>query len=299
MREVATSAVDHLHPDHSVLATIAADLAVRIGARPDHAFAEKVLEAIEFVLDPVRTGRTSIVQLDNVEKTFIGLKVEHFVRDLLDAPKGVRDLRVAGHDVDIKNTVGQSWGWMIPPETYRTEEPVLLIAADESERKAWMGLMLARDSYLAKPNRDGKRGVLTSAYPNILWLARGLDWPPNRWAQFDMARFRELRAIRGGSKRAARFFEENLRKITHRRVLEALLFDQKDPMKRLRGNGGAPDILKPKGIRLLSGKFNAPVLRQLGFVVAADEFVAIEPTSPEEKSLLKSAKPEKAKPKGK
>jgi hypothetical protein len=292
MREVTKSTVDALHPDYEVLSEIAEDLALRIGKRPEYAFAEKVLEAIEFVLDPVRTGRTSLAQLDPVEKTFIGLKVEHFVRDLLDAPKGVRDLRVAGHDVDIKNTVGQSWGWMIPPETYRTEEPVLLIAADEVERRAWMGLMLARDSYLAKPNRDKKRGIRVSAYPHILWLARGLDWPPNRWAQFDMARFRELRAVKGGSKRAAAFFQENLRKVTHRRVLEALLFDQKDPMKRLRENKGAPDILNPLGIKLLSGKFNAPLLSTLGFVVGPDEFVAIQPLSPEEAKSLRRARPE-------
>lgn len=299
MRHVAESLIIAGHPDFEVLSGIASDLAVRIGKRPEQAFAERVLEAIEFVLDPVRTGRTSIQQLDNVEKTFIGLKVEHFVRDLLDAPKGVRDLRIAGHDVDIKNTVGQSWGWMIPPETFREEEPVLLIAADEEERKAWMGLMLARDAYLAKPNRDGKRGIRVSAYPHIMWLARGLDWPTNRWAEFDMVRFRELRTIVGGSKRAALFFGENLRKVTHRSVVEALLFDQKDPLKRLRENKGAPDILRPQGIWLLSGKFNSTLLNRLGFGVASDEFVAIRPTSSSEENLLKSARPEEARRKKK
>jgi len=66
-----------------------------------------------------------------------------------------------------------------------------------------------------------------------------------------MQRFRELRRIDGGSKRAALFFEENIGRKVSRRVIEALLFDQRDPMKRLRENGGAQDLLTPKGIRLV------------------------------------------------
>ena len=258
--------------------------------RADDAFAALIVQAIEFVLDPVRTGRTSISALDNVEKTFIGLKVEHFLRDLLDAPKGVRDLEIAGHDVDIKNTVSRSWNWMIPPETFRAEEPVLLIAADEDARVAWMGLLKARDAYLGSPNRDGKRKVLSKAYGNILWLAPGLAWPPNRWVGLDMARFRQLRTVRGGTIRAAAFFSENLRRVTHREILVALLFDQKDPMKRLRGNGGARDLLRPQGIALLSGKYDAPLARRLGYELSAEEHISIAPLTTEELELLRRSK---------
>jgi len=60
-------------------------------------------------------------ELDNVEKTFIGLKLEHFMRDMLDVPKGLRDLKIAGLDVGIKNTVGGNWSF--PLETYRSSEP--------------------------------------------------------------------------------------------------------------------------------------------------------------------------------
>lgn len=246
-------------------------------------------EAIEFVLDPVRTGRTLIADLDNVEKTFVGLKIEHYIRDLLDAPKGVRDLELLGHDVDIKNTVSRSWSWMIPPETYRAEEPVILLAADEDERRSWMGLMLAREQYLGAANRDGKRGVLASAYSNILWLSPGVEWPKSRWAGLDMKRFRELRQIKVGKVRAAMFFAENQRRITHRSVLVTLLFDQQDPMKRLRANGGAPDVLLPKGIVLLSGRYNAPVAKHLGFDLGPDEFVALTPANAEELTVLQAA----------
>ena len=290
MRKVPPSSVAIGHPDHQILATLAVEIEARLGSRPADAFVRVMTEAIEFVLDPVRTGRTLIADLDNVEKTFVGLKIEHYVRDLLDAPKGVRDLELLGHDVDIKNTVSRSWSWMIPPETYRAEEPVILLAADEDERKSWMGLMLARGQYLGAPNRDGKRGILVPAYANILWLAPGTDWPISRWTGINMKRFRELRQIKVGKDRAAIFFTENQRRITHRSVLVALLFDQQDPMKRLRANGGAPDVLAPNGIALLSGRYNAPLARTLGFNLTLNEFVALTPSNQHELGLLQQAK---------
>lgn len=289
MRKLLVSSVVRGHPDFALLDILAVEVAHRLGSRPSDAFVEIMLEAIEFVLDPVRTGRTTIAELDNVEKTFVGLKIEHYFRDLLDAPKGVRDLELLGHDVDIKNTVSKSWSWMIPPETFRDEEPVLLLAADEEERKSWLGLMLARHEYLGAPNRDGKRGVLSSAYPNILWLAAGAEWPKSRWFGLDMGRFRELRRIKIGKFRAAEFFIENERRVTHRNVLVALLFDQKDPMKRLRANGGAPDVLAPQGIALLSGRYNGPLAKKLGFDLTVDEFVAIKPDTFAELSELRAA----------
>ncbi|QQQ17680.1 hypothetical protein JIP62_10055 [Brevundimonas vitis] len=292
MRKLPLSSVVLGHEDFERLEIIENEIRARVGDRPEQVFTDLIVEAVEFVLDPVRTGRTEIRELDNVEKTFIGLKVEHFLRDLFDAPKGLRDLVLAGQDVDVKTTVSKSWSWMIPPETFRDEEPVLLVAADETARKAWIGLLVARQIYLGAPNRDGKKSILSSSYKHIRWIATGVDWPPNRWEHIDIARFRELRSIKGGTVRAAKFFEENLRRVIDRRVLLALLFDQKDPMKRLRENGGAPDILLPKGIRLLSGTFNAPTLSKLGFCVTSEEFVAILPTTDTELALLNTAAPE-------
>lgn len=278
------------HPDYDLLSALAHEVRRRIPAHLDAAVAERSLDALEFVLDPVRTGRTSLAQLDNVEKTFVGLKVEHFVRDLLDAPKGVRDLVLCGHDVDIKNTVGSSWCWMIPPETYREEEPCVLIACNERERRTWMGLMLAREAYLGAKNRDAKRRVLSGAFTNILWVANGVPWPRDRWAGVNMARFRELRSQSGGSARAAAFFGEHLGLPIHRRVVLSLLFDQLDPMKRLRGNQGAKDLLRPMGIALLSGTYFNPLLEGLGLPrIGTDEHIAVAPRTPEELALLKQA----------
>lgn len=285
-RKLAESLITPGNQDFKILQPVAADIRSRI-LNLDEAIPDQMLAALEAVLDPIRTGRTRLSDLDNVEKTFVGLKVEHFVRDMLGAPKGIRDLILAGEDVDVKNTVGSSWAWMIPPETYNNSGLCLLMALDEARWQAWMGLFVARPEYLGGLNRDGKRGILASSYANILWLVQGKPLPHNPWDGIDMARFRELRQIKGGTTRAATYFSENLGRPTHRTILQALLFDQLDYMKRVRGNGGAKDILKTRDIALLSGTFFNDSLSQMGLpTIAKDEFVAIYAGSPMIKRYL-------------
>lgn len=268
--------IDATHPDADVLFKIRDAILARCGGSESLRTALPILigSAIEFVIDPVRTARTAVTELDNVEKTFIGLKVEHFFRDFIDLPKGLRDLEIDGIDLDIKNTVGATW--MIPPETYRQEEACLLIASASVENTCSLGIMIARDQYLTKPNRDQKRGVNKAGRANILWLVRSESLPPSRWEGLDMLRFRELRRVNGGTKRAAIFFRENLNKRMNRSVIKALLFDQQDYMKRLRENGGARDILAPEGIVLLSGAYDSDKIHALGIApLQPDEFIAV------------------------
>lgn len=232
-----------------------------------------VQDAIDFVIDPVRTGRTRLVELDNVEKTFVGLKVEHFFRDFIDVPKGIRDLNIDGLDVDIKNTVGTAW--TIPPETYRNSEPVLLFLIADALGYCSVGLMVARPDYLRPgANRDAKRSTSAASRQHIYWLVEKEKLPDSRWVGIDMERFRELRAMNGGSKRAAAFFRENLGRPFHRSIVQALLHDQHDYMKRLRANGGARDILEKDYIALLSGTFDRAAIVQLGLPeTGLDEFI--------------------------
>ena len=285
------SAVRAGHPDYEHLSRLARVVIERAGGaeRLQATFPELMRDAIDFLLDSVRTGRTLVSELDNVEKTFIGLKVEHFVRDFLDVPKGLRDLVIDGEDVDIKNTTRDTW--MIPPETYRTEDPCLLIASDEVRRKCWLGLIIARSAYLNAPNRDHKRSVARAAFSNIWWLVEAADMPRSHWEGFDMLQFRELRKIDGGNKRACEFFRKHLRTPVHRSVLQALLHDQLDYMKRVRGNGGARDTLRTEGIAVLSGFWAADkaLLGDLGVsMIAGDEHIAVQPLNPEEETLMRS-----------
>jgi hypothetical protein len=246
------------------------------GRELEAAMPQLLQEAIDFVIDPVRTARNSIAELDSVEKTFIGLKVEHFLRDFLNVPSGLRDLVIDGTDVDVKNTVSTTW--TIPPETYRSEEPCLLIAIADADKKFWLGLIIAKSDYLTKAgNRDSKRSVSAEGLRNILWLVEGDALPPSRFHNIALERFRELRRFKGGSNRAAQFFRENLNKPIHRVVVQTLLYDQLDYMKRLRGNGGARDILLKEKIYLLSNTFEKNELQKRGMDgVMEDIWIATE-----------------------
>lgn len=276
------------HPDFVVLNKIAESILIRAGG--DENFRSKTPEiiqnAIDFVVDPVRTARTKISELDNVEKTFVGLKVEHFFRDFIDVPKGLRDLSIDGIDVDVKNTVGSTW--TIPPETYLNEEPVLLFMIADSLGHCSVGLIIAKDAYLNPgTNRDQKRSVSAAAKANVFWLVEKQSLPDSRWAGIDMLRFRELRqTIRYGTNRAAQFFRENLDRPVHRSVIQSLLHDQHDYMKRLRGNGGARDKLGEEGIALLSGAFHNRAIESFGLPpIRPDEHIAHRMTDAEKADI--------------
>jgi len=293
MRVIITQ-VDSSHPDFPVLSPLRDEIAARAGgmAALQVNFPGAVRDAVDFVLDPVHTARTRVVELDNVEKTFIGLKLEHFVRDLLDVPKGLRDLVINGVDVDIKNTVGNNWS--IPQETYRSSEPCLLMAVNDSTFTCSLGLIVARIEYLhgGKGNRDTKRGVSKAGFENILWLVKDSPFPPSRFGGLDMDRFRELRKTLFGNERAAQFWRENLGHVVHRDVMQALLFDQYDYMKRLRKNGGAPDTLKDEGIAILIGTYKKArnLAGALGYEgLKKDEIVGAAPRSLHEWELMSSA----------
>lgn len=281
------SVVQPGHPDFQELDRIRLGILDIAGGEAviQAAFPQAVRDAIDFLLDPIRTGRTEIGELDNVEKTFVGLKIEHYVREFLGAPKGIRDLVIGNRDVDIKNTLDNAW--MIPPETYRDEGPCLVINSKEAESQCWMGVMLARKAYLNAPNRDGKRGVKSGAVAHVLWLVEGASYPPSVWRAFDMAAFQELRKVQPGTARAAEFFRQNLDKPVPREVVEALLFDQDDPMKRLRKNQGARGVLGPEGIALLSDSFGNGLLDELGRGrLPPRTFMAIMPKDSFEREML-------------
>ena len=101
------------HPDLLTLQRIAAGIRARLG----HGNELEVLlpaiikDAIDFVIDPVKTGRTTVAELDNVEKTFIGLKIEHYFRDRLDVPKGLRIANPFTVYGDPRSTAADSSDW--------------------------------------------------------------------------------------------------------------------------------------------------------------------------------------------
>ena len=104
--------------------------------------------------------------------------------------------------------------------------------------------------------------MASGAFPNIMWLVNGAPYPQSRWANINMDRFREIKKLKGCTKRAVVFFSENLGTPIHRTVVHSLLL-QHDYMKRLPANGGARDVVRMRGIALLSGIYNSRLIERL------------------------------------
>ncbi|MDP4822799.1 MAG: hypothetical protein NWR47_02505 [Aestuariivirgaceae bacterium] len=132
-----------------------------------------------------------------------------------------------------------------------------------------------RDYMTKGENRDKKLTISASGKDHIYWLLSRQPLPKSRWHGVDIERFRELRRLKGGTKRAAAFFEENIGRPFHRSIVQALLFDQDDYMKRLRRNGGARELLGSNGILLLSGTCDSKKAVEYGFKLARDEMLAV------------------------
>ncbi len=131
--------------------------------------------AIDEVIDTPRTGRVHASELEKTEKTYIGTKVEILVRNFFRLPKGILDLTIDGLDVDVKNTLGETW--MIPREA--VGKPCILVASDEGNHTCFFGIFVAHmENLTAGLNQDQKRSVSAVGFANIhwIWLCRRKAW---------------------------------------------------------------------------------------------------------------------------
>src|SRR6185369_4694745 len=169
-------ALDPSHPDYPVIKQIETALLAQAGgvARIKEDLPMLIRQSIDEVIDTPRTGRVHARDLEKTEKTYIGTKVEILVRNYFRLPKGILDLRVAGHDVDVKNTLGQTW--MIPREAI--DKPCILVASDEPRKLCYFGIFIAHPSNLTHGrNQDLKHSVSVAGFANIHWIFKEEPYP--------------------------------------------------------------------------------------------------------------------------
>jgi hypothetical protein len=242
-------------------------------------------QAIDEVIDAARSGRFLLKDLQNTEKTYLGTKVEILLRNHLKLnPSTLLDVVIDGVDVDIKNTVGTSW--MIPKEAIG--HPCILIRVDEERARCWFGLVVAHADVLNQgANRDVKVTISAQHFVNILWMLYGHPYPLNFWEDVEPAFRNKLMALDSGNKRVTAFFKHYTRVPISRKVITAFV-PQKDPLKRLRKNGGAADQLEREGIALLSGAFESELIKSLNLPhCRSDEWISILPNGETELSILR------------
>jgi Restriction endonuclease NaeI len=276
------------HRDFEIVTRIEAALAKQAGGLNQLREELPVLirQAIDEVIDAPRTGRVHSSELEKTEKTYIGTKVEILVRNFFHLPKGILDLKIDGLDVDVKNTLGETW--MIPREA--VGKPCIVVASDETRRTCYFGIFVAHlENLTLGVNQDQKRSVSAAGFANIHWILADEPYPPSFWSQLGEQKTHAIMRGVSGNDRIAALFREAQRQRIHRDIVQAVA-QQKDYMKRLRKNGGARDTLAIEGIAILSGKYDAPLIDRLGLgYVGHDEFISFKPVSPEQTAMLRQA----------
>lgn len=278
------------HADFAELSALKLDLLLAVGG--EDAFAEKLRSffrsAIDEVIDTARTGRYFLSDLEKTEKTYLGTKFEILLRDWLQVPKGVvLDLEIGGREVDVKSTTGGASGWMIPPEAI--DQFCILLRVNEVQAKCAVGLVKARPAYLrGSVNRDSKTSFSAAGRDHIWWLVSDFDYTPNFWTLISASLREKIMKPKGGTARLAALFE-NCLETPVSRVLISGIAAQDDFMKRIRRNGGARDVLAPKGIAILYTENDHALMHQLGLTFGSREFVSYAPKSEKERQLLRRA----------
>lgn len=278
------------HPDFGDLQTLELDLLNAVGGQ--EAFEEKLRSffrsAIDEVIDTARTSRFFLSDLEKTEKTYLGTKFEILLRDWLQVPKGVvLDLKIGGREVDVKSTTGGASGWMIPPEAI--DQFCILLRVNELQAKCAVGLVRARSAYLrGSVNRDSKTSFSAAGRDHIWWLVSDFSYTPNFWTLISAALREKIMMPKGGTARLASLFE-NCLEVPVSRVLIAGIAAQDDFMKRIRRNGGARDILAPKGIAILYSENDHALMQRFGLTFGSREFISYIPKNAEEKELLRKA----------
>jgi hypothetical protein len=229
---------------------------------------EAIRRAFDEAIMGPRRGRFAIKELDPTEKAYIGLRVQLLLQGEFDLAKGTKlDCNIAGHEVDIKFTLGQTW--TIPPEALN--ELCLLVRADEVTSKFSVGLMRMTAGRLTeKGNRDGKRSVSALGRKSILWLTKDASMPPNFFLELGSTVLQRILEKKKGQARIDELFRcVQGRKIPRIAILSLALQD--DPMKRARD---ARKHLRTEQILVLGGRYQREA-RELGFDLSAREWVSL------------------------
>ncbi|WSC24734.1 NaeI family type II restriction endonuclease [Streptomyces sp. NBC_01766] len=241
-------------------------------------FALVLRDTIDQLLNGEITGRYDWKTLFKTEKTHAGTLVEiNLQREFKFTDGESMDYCIAGVDVDCKYSQ-QFGGWMIPPEAMG--HICLLVWADDYKTCWSAGLMrIQRELLNGGNNRDLKLTVKAEHRSKIAWLWHKAKLPENVLLHMDPVDREAVYAQSSGQARLNELFRRVQKRRISRNVVRTLA-QQKDYMKRVRGNGGARSALRDDGI-IIMGDYDShkQIAAQLGIPVPLEgEFVSVQVT---------------------
>lgn len=200
-------------------------------------------DCLDAALGPL-TGRYDLSQLQRMERTSIGFRVQEAVRREfgLDLGAGL-DLRLGESDFDLRFST-RPYSWMFPRETMG--QLCLVIYADDLKSTWSAGLLRVRTELLNQGhNRDGKRSLRAAARDRVHWLHRQAQLPENLLLHLDPeTRSAILTPVRAQDRLAELFRRVMLRALSVS-ALRVVCGDQLDVRKHVRD---ARAVLEPEGI---------------------------------------------------
>ncbi|MFF4451093.1 NaeI family type II restriction endonuclease [Streptomyces goshikiensis] len=237
-------------------------------------FATVLRDTIDQLLHGEATGRYDWKSLLKTERTHAGTVVEINLQREFAFEDGVEmDYRIADVEVDCKYS--QDFGrWMIPPEA--VGHLCLLVWADDYKSRWSAGLLRITPELLnGGKNRDMKLTVKAEERRRIVWLWRNAELPENTLLHMDPDDRAAVFAHKSGQAKLNELFRRAQRRRIGRNVVRTVA-QQKDYMKRVRGNGGSRSSLRSEGI-IIMGDYRAhqEIARQLALPVPQEgEFVS-------------------------
>ncbi|MFF3379629.1 NaeI family type II restriction endonuclease [Streptomyces sp. NPDC002680] len=238
-------------------------------------FATVLRDTIDQLLNGEVTGRYDWKTLFKTEKTHAGTLVEINLQREFNFDDGITmDYQIAGIDVDCKYS--QQFGsWMIPPEAMG--HICLLVWADDYKTSWSAGLLRIRREWLnGGNNRDLKLTIKAEHRDKILWLWRDALLPENVLLHMNPLDREAVFASSSGQQRLNELFRRVQKRRIGRNVVRTVA-QQKDYMKRVRGNGGSRSALRPEGI-IIMGDYDShrAVAKKLGLLPPGEgEFVSV------------------------
>lgn len=210
-------------------------------------------QSFDQLYDGGRTGVYSIDQLSPTQKTHLGTFVEvNMAREFNFVTVGAKfDYRIAGHDVDAKFSL--SGGWMLPPEVFG--HLCLVMRASDADSRFSIGVVRASAEWLTVGgNRDKKVNLKAGHRDKITWIHQDAPMPPNVLGSLPPADLEGILAKKSGQQKINELFRRAAGRRISRAAIETLAM-QRDPMKRVRRNGGARTPLAREGIIIMGGDY--------------------------------------------
>lgn len=212
-------------------------------------FSAVLRNTIDQLLNGEVTGRYDWNTLYKTEKTHAGTLVEINLQREFQFADGIdMDYQISNIDVDCKYSQ-QFGGWMIPPEAI--DHLCLLVWANDAKSRWSAGLLRIREEWLNQGNnRDLKLTVKSRHRNQILWLWHDARLPENTLLHMNPDDRTAVFSYSSGQTRLNELFRRAQQRRIGRNVVRTVA-QQKDYMKRVRGNGGARTALQDEGILII------------------------------------------------